>query len=167
MTDDHAAVIAQTLDAAVLAMAMIDEDREAGVAVTKYAERDDLLHIIGNLVSLITDHLGDDGARDYFEAVRKSAAAYEATGKAPMPRMRDYLEDDGVDDGLAADAAELIDMAVRGHDTDDRIERLLKYDSAAGLIAELAQIAAALAMRISQGDWHAATRITASAARLP
>jgi hypothetical protein len=29
------------------------------------------------------------------------------------------------------------------------------------------RIAAVLAMQVSQGDWHAATRITASAARLP
>ena len=163
MTD----TIAQTLDTAVLAMAIIDDDTEAGMAVVKHAERDDLFGIIISLTTLITGNLGDQGARDYFEEVRKSTAAYEANGKSPMPRMRDYLEDDGLDTGLAVDAAELIDMAVRGHDTDDRIEHLLKYDSAAGLIAELAQIAAVLAMQISQGDWHAATRITSSAANLP
>ena len=159
--------VTQTLDAAVLAMAIIDDDTEAGRAVLKHAEKDDLLGIITCLITLITGNLGDEGARDYFEKVRSSAAAYEATGESPMPSMRDYLEDDGIDINLAADAAELIDMAVRGHDTDDRIEHLLKYDSAAGLIAELAQIAAVLATRLSQGDWYAATRITASAANLP
>jgi hypothetical protein len=159
--------ITSTLDTAVLAVALIDEDTEACLAIIKHAEEDDLLHIIGGLVNLIEDHLGDDGARDYFEALRKGAAAYEATGKGAMPRMRDYLEDDGIDIGLTADAAELIDGAVRGHDMDGRIESLLKHDSAAGLIAELVQIAAVLAMRLSQGDWYAATRITASAANLP
>lgn len=77
------------------------------------------------------------------------------------------VEDDGSDIGLAADAAELIDMAVRGHDTDDRIERLLKYDSAAGLIAELASAAAVLATRFGEDDWHTATRAATRAAGLP
>jgi hypothetical protein len=166
VSDDYAAIVTQTLDAAVFAMAVIDEDKEAGVAVIKHADEDDLLGIIISLISFITENLGS-GARDYFEAVRSSAVTYEATGKSPMPRMRDYLEYDGLEDGLAPDAAELIGMAVRGHDTDDRIEHLLKYDSASGLIAELAQIAAVLARQVSQGDWYAATRITASAAGLP
>lgn len=167
MTDDPAAIVAQTLDAAVFAVSVIDEDTEASVAILKHAEKPDLLGIITSLITLITENLGDDGARDYFEAVRKCSVTYEATGRAPMPRMRDYLEDDGSDIGLAADAAELIDMAVRGHDTDDRIERLLKYDSAAGLIAELASAAAVLATRFGEDDWHTATRAATRAAGLP
>jgi len=164
MNDDHAAVVAQTLDAAVFAMAVIDEDTEAGVAVIKHAEKADLLGITVSLITLVTENLGD-GARDYFEAVRSSSVTYEATGKARMPRMRDYLDDDGLDD-VTDDAAKLIATSLRGNDIDARAERVLKWASPAALIAELASIAAVLATRFGEDDWYTAARTADRAAGL-
>jgi hypothetical protein len=165
VNDDDIASVTSTLDTAVLAMAFIDEDTEAGLAVIKHAEIDDLLHIIGSLVSLITDHLGDDGARDYFEAVRKSMAAYEATGNARMRSMRDYVEDDGLTE-VADDAVGLIETSLRCHDMDAHIERVLKWASPAAVIAELASAAAVLASRFGEDDWYTAARAASRAARL-
>jgi hypothetical protein len=165
VNDAQAWSIAGQLDAAVFAMAVIDEDKEAGVAVIKNAELDDLLGIMAALVTLITEELGVYYARDYFEKVRKSAVEYEATGKARMPTMRGYLMDDGLDD-TTDDAASLIATSLRGNDIDAHVERVLKWASPAALVAEMASIAAALATRFGEDDWYTATRTAARAAGL-
>ena len=159
-------VVDGMLDAAVFAMAIIDEDREAGAAVLRHAERDDLLGMIIALMGLIKEDLGDEGARDYFEAVRKSAITYAATGKGgPTPRMRDYIEDDGLDE-VTDDAVSLIETVLRCHDIDAHAERVLKWASPAAVIAELASAAAVLATRFGEDDWYTATRTAARAAGL-
>jgi hypothetical protein len=154
-----------TLDAAVLAMAMIDKDTEAGRAVLQHAEKNELVHMIAALVTLVAEELGDDAAHDYFEQVREAEVEYEATAKATLPKLRTYLMDDGLDD-VAADAASLIATSLQGNDIDVHVARVLKWASPAALIAEMASVAATLATRFGEDDWYTATRTADRAAGL-